>query len=289
MTTSTPSNSDQHDNNIFDGSNTAQLHQKKSQEKYIANPDELPLVEEVWTTGTSSTTTANDVVAATGASVPTVDNTTETIQQQQDNIKEYNDDAITVDPNLEEISRVNEAPHDSNINDESSSTSIHNENVSQQQQQQHNTTTTHTIPACESYHQKLTSFGSHSSKNRGVVVRYRYEVVQDLTGMMNDDLNNDTTQQYWTMNSRGERDNIDVYLVESILPDIERKIVDDVMVPLLFDECRNSSSDSKKRVMIRRLSSSDDVIGMDMKPDDFPLPQSGTLLSFSFFLIALKS
>ena len=114
-----------------------------------------------------------------------------------------------------------------------------------------------TIP-CGAHHQQLTaSLESLSSKNRGEVLRYRYELVQDLTGLEMD----------WTINSRGEyiRDGTK-YLVNSILPEVENKIMDEVMIPALFDSCR-------KRVL-RKLASSG-VVAIDMKPDDFPLPQQG--------------
>jgi hypothetical protein len=125
-------------------------------------------------------------------------------------------------------------------------------------------TTPCNLPSIPGQIQHLTSFGSHSSKNPGIVLRYQYELVQDLTGID------------WTINEKGERDGTDA-LVENVLPMVEEGMLGEVLVPTLFDEC------DKKRG-VRGLSSGAGLVGIDGKPDDFPLPQTGEYygLIFSF-------
>jgi hypothetical protein len=72
----------------------------------------------------------------------------------------------------------------------------------------------------------------------------------------------------WTINSQGERDGTD-YLVESVVPAIERGIVG-ALAPALFEECG-------VRRKLRRLYVGGNVVGVDMSPEDFPLPQIGML------------
>ena len=113
-------------------------------------------------------------------------------------------------------------------------------------------------PPCRSSDdpQSFSSYGSRSSKNPGIVLRYQYELIQDLTGVD------------WTINSQGERDGTD-YLVESVVPAIERGIVG-ALAPALFEECG-------VRRKLRRLYVGGNVVGVDMSPEDFPLPQIGML------------
>lgn len=214
-------------------------HQKHSREKAAMNPEVLPGVW-VGATSTEATTTA------TASTAP-------------NNIQE------TATSGVEEVSRVNPAPtpSDSNLFGETFDTTSEQSNIgdttsmemTNAPQQQ---VTPCRIPSIQGTMQKLTSFGSHSTKNPGIVLRYRYELVQDLTGID------------WTINSKGERDGTD-YLVESVLPEVEQGIIGEVLVPTFFDECRKRG--------LRRLATSS-VVGVDMKPDDFPLPQTGKLSPF---------
>lgn len=129
------------------------------------------------------------------------------------------------------------------------------------------------------------SFGTQSSKNNGVVLRYQYELTQDLSDID------------WNINSRGERDGSD-YLKSDVLPVLEGAI-SDWLLPELFEECvredsegfvigeggrrlsdvvgSNSALDEKSGGLRqqRRLSS---VIGLDAEPVDFALEQTGELL-----------
>ena len=264
-TTSTASNSIKHimslrdsrkEDNLFVAS-TKTLHQKHSREKYASNPDELP---EIWT-GTTSTVVMS---AANEAAIQEVDGGAGDVSDEISQVNpapEYsgNTDSFgnTFDSSSPEqqgntlmnasIEKVNTAPETS-LEDSSNTTPCY-------------------LPSIEGASQKLTSFGSHSSKNSGIVLRYRYELVQDLTGVD------------WTINSKGERDGTD-YLVESILPEVEQEILGDVIVPTLFDEC-------KKRELRKLLNSG--VIGVDMKPDDFPLPQTGAFDTINNSLFLFQS
>jgi len=125
------------------------------------------------------------------------------------------------------------------------------------------------------------SFGTQSSKNNGVVLRYQYELTQDLSDID------------WNINSRGERDGSD-YLKSDVLPVLEGAI-SDWLLPELFEECvredsegfvigeggrrlsdvvgSNSALDEKSGGLRqqRRLSS---VIGLDAEPVDFALEQT---------------
>jgi hypothetical protein len=220
-----------------------ELHQKHSREKYAANPDELP---EVWA-GTTSTDAAVSIAAeGTGAAVEEI-------------VAANESDGAT--GGVEEVSRVNPAPTPANsdsFGDTLDATSQQQEYTGNDEVQmvnaapQQETTPCH-LPSIEGAIQKLTSFGSHSSKNPGIVLRYQYELVQDLTGID------------WTINAEGERDGTD-YLVENVLPEVEQSIVGETLVPALFEECRKRG--------LRRLMNSG-VVGIDMKPDDFPLHQTG--------------
>jgi hypothetical protein len=248
-TSTTTSNSIQHmislrdfheEDNLFVGS-VVEIHQKHSREKYVTNPEELP---EVWT----ETVSTSHYAGATAAIVQEVGGTTA----------------------VEEISRVNPAPEFSSGNSDSFGdtfdTTIDNEqqdnytnyneielvNASPETTDGSTSTPCH-LPSIEGVPQKLTSFGSHSSKNQGIVLRYRYELIQDLTGVD------------WTYNAAGQRDGTD-YLMKSILPEVEQEVLGDVLVPTLFDECGRRG--------LRKLMSTG-VIGIDMQPDDFPLPQTG--------------
>ena len=109
---------------------------------------------------------------------------------------------------------------------------------------------------------KISSYGSHSSKNPGIVLRYQYELVQDLTGID------------WTINSNGERDGTE-YLVEQVVPAVEEEMVGEVLVPALFDVCGVRRSRGIRELVVGN------VVGIDMKPNDFPLPQTGTFLRLS--------
>ena len=255
-TTSTSSNSIQHmislrdihqqEDNLFVGS--MELHQKHSREKYAANPDELP---EVWA-GTTSTDAAVSIAAeGTGAAVEEI-------------VAANESDGAT--GGVEEVSRVNPAPTPANsdsFGDTFDATSQQQEYTGNDEVQmvnaapQQETTPCH-LPSIEGAIQKLTSFGSHSSKNPGIVLRYQYELVQDLTGID------------WTINAEGERDGTD-YLVENVLPEVEQSIVGETLVPALFEECRKRG--------LRRLMNSG-VVGIDMKPDDFPLPQTDCISDY---------
>lgn len=96
-------------------------------------------------------------------------------------------------------------------------------------------------------------YGERHKNNPGIVLRYQYELIQDLTGID------------WTINDRGERDG-SAYLVENIVPNLEQG-VGDVLVRTFFDEC----SGRKRR--LRRLNTM--VVGLDGEPPDFPLEQGG--------------
>ena len=248
-TTSTTSNSIQflskrdsrkEKNTVLTGSSIL-LHKKNSREKSASNPEELP---EVWT-GTSTT------VAATDAAIQKVEDTS--------------------GYDIEEISKVNPAPEytdgsfenlfDSSTSEPQGNTLIEKVNSppDQDQAQDNSNKSPCYLPPITGSTQKLTSFGSsHSSKNSGIVIRYSYELVQDLTGVD------------WTINSKGDRDGSE-YLVESILPEVEQEILGGVVVPTLFEEC----GVKRYRRGLRRKLLESGVIGVDTKPDDFPLPQTG--------------
>lgn len=251
-TTTTSSNSIQHmislrdipqqqEDNPLAGS--IELHQKHSREKYIANPKKPPTV---W----SSTTSTKAAVDTTTTS----STTTELFQQATTAAVQQVATASNV---MEEVSRVNPAPTPYEYSDSSAQqgTTTSDPNIQTVNLAPHDETTPCHLPPIPGQIQRLTSFGSHSSKNPGIVLRYRYELVQDLTGID------------WTINEKGERDGTDD-LVENVLPMVEEGMLGEVLVPTLFEEC------DKKTRGIRGLSGFA-LVGIDVKPDDFPLPQTG--------------
>jgi len=104
-------------------------------------------------------------------------------------------------------------------------------------------------------------------RNGGVVLRYQYELIQELLD------SGDGTG----------------YLVEDILPTLEGGI-SDALIPVFFEECLNNVvvaeggrflqggglevEQQNNMLRHRRLSK---VIGIDAKPDDFPLGQQGKM------------
>eukprot|EP00804_Cyclotella_cryptica_P014286 CCRYP_018650-RA/>CCRYP_018650-RA protein AED:0.36 eAED:0.36 QI:381/1/1/1/1/1/2/212/618 len=102
-------------------------------------------------------------------------------------------------------------------------------------------------------------YGERHKNNPGIVLRYQYELIQDLTGVD------------WTINDRGERDGSE-YLVENIIPNLEQG-VGDVLVRTFFDECGGG----KRR--LRRLNSM--VVGLDGEPPDFPLEQGECISTYT--------
>ena len=101
-------------------------------------------------------------------------------------------------------------------------------------------------------------YGERSSKNPGIILRYQYELIQDLSNID------------YSMNSRGERDGTE-YLVENVVPALEQG-VGDLLVRTLFEECGGRRIRRRMRGG-RRLKST--VVGLDGEPDDFPLEQGG--------------
>ena len=101
-------------------------------------------------------------------------------------------------------------------------------------------------------------YGERSSKNPGIILRYQYELIQDLEGID------------WTINAEGERDGTE-YLTENVVPALEQGI-GDVLVRALFEECGGGM----RRLRWgegRGLKST--VVGLDGEPADFPLGQGG--------------
>ena len=170
-----------------------------------------------------------------------------------------------VDPNdsFEEISGVNDGL-DFGDDTEASDETIHNKTSPDQD------LGNYTSP-CGLY-DTSTSFGSYPSENQGVILRYRYEVVQDLSGLEYD----------WTFNSRGEfvRDGTK-YLVKFVLPEIEHEILEEV-IPTLFDDCTKRKLRTSQHTT-HSSNQTPSIVGINMKPDDFPLPQSGMCYFLSPF------
>jgi hypothetical protein len=129
-----------------------------------------------------------------------------------------------------------------------------------------------------------------SAKNGGVVLRYQYEVTQDLDGYGS------------IINERGERDGSD-YLKSEVLPGLEGAI-GDWLLPVFFgDECLKIRIESdgdeegvgdeegsgiaaveevvggRRRLMdhesLRHRRLENKVVGLDVAPVDFPLAQGG--------------
>jgi hypothetical protein len=101
-------------------------------------------------------------------------------------------------------------------------------------------------------------YGERHKQNPGVVLRYQYEIVQDLTGID------------WTINDKGERDGTE-YLNENVIPVLEQGI-GDLLVREFFGGCSDESG-GRRRNLGRRLKNM--VVGLDGEPVDFPLGQGG--------------
>ena len=117
-------------------------------------------------------------------------------------------------------------------------------------------------------------YGERSSKNPGVILRYQYELIQDLENID------------YTVKSNGERDGTE-YLNENIVPALEQG-VGDILVRDLFEECGGGT----RRWMRGRRELKSTVVGLDGEPADFPLGQGGEwlcsfLCAFSFKLLSL--
>eukprot|EP01082_Thalassiosira_pseudonana_P014214 g12971.t1 g12971 contig7:574704-576584(-) len=135
-----------------------------------------------------------------------------------------------------------------------------------------------------------------SAKNGGVVLRYQYEVTQDLDGYGS------------IINERGERDGSD-YLKSEVLPGLEGAI-GDWLLPVFFgDECLKirieSDSDEegagdeegsgiaaveevvggRRRLMdhesLRHRRLENKVVGLDVAPVDFPLAQGACISDYA--------
>lgn len=255
------------DDPTYVGSLEILLHEKHSVENPVSNPKELP---EVWVGTSSTSSTIAQIV------------TTQTPNTAGGSIEE---------PNTEEVSRVNPAPEYSEVEsfgdtfDSSSSSSgsaqlqgggANGEVGVQASIPAAASVTTDSPIIAESISApcrisdsgnettpiKMSSYGSRSSKNPGIVIRYQYELVQDLTGID------------WTINAQGERDGTE-YLVEQVLPSLEEEMVGEVLVPALFDVC-----DVKRIRGVRDLMDGN-VVGIDKKPDDFPLLQTACISDYT--------
>jgi hypothetical protein len=115
-------------------------------------------------------------------------------------------------------------------------------------------------------------YGERASKNPGIILRYQYELIQDLEGTD------------WTETVDGERDGTE-YLMENIMPSLEQG-VGDVLVRALFEECgggmRRLSMGGSTRGR-RGLGST--VVGLDGEPPDFPLGQGGEFMFLCYLFV----
>ncbi|KAL7513668.1 hypothetical protein ACHAXN_010920 [Cyclotella atomus] len=129
-----------------------------------------------------------------------------------------------------------------------------------------------TPPGCRSIQGK---YGERSSKNPGVILRYQYELIQDLDGLENSYSSNNF-----------EVDGTE-YLVENVMPALEQG-VGDVLVRELFEECGGGNGKLRRRERRmwrglreegRRLSST--VVGLDGEPVDFPVGQGECISTYT--------
>lgn len=102
-------------------------------------------------------------------------------------------------------------------------------------------------------------YGERSSKNPGIILRYQYELIQDLEGVD------------YTMDEMGRPDGSE-YLTENIVPVLEQGI-GDLLVRALFEECGGGM---RRLRLGRNLKST--VVGLDGEPVDFPLGQGGEFI-----------